>query len=493
MFSTIKSVISGAIVSTLIVASANSMANDNGLPDLGTSALTALSIEKEKRLGEVIYEQFRGNANILHDPLVKEYINDLGNRLVAHADDVKFPFTFFVVNEPSINAFAFYGGHIGIQSGLIDAAETESQLASVLAHEIAHVTQRHIARRKQAANENAPLTLAGFIGAILLAAVSPQAVMASLMATSAGSQQAMINHTRSNEMEADRIGMNILVNSGYDPAASAEFFEKLQEQIRYKTKLPPFLVTHPLPDSRVSDARLRAMQYERKFYSDNIDFLLIKARVRARFVTNYSKEDLKSEIKDLNNRIAKASAIRKFALQYELLLRLVDSKQFDKATDLYSQMVEKAPNNMFLLDTYTDLMTASKQYDKAISKLKKAYELKPNNSIVTLNLANTYLEAESYQQAIELLEYYLIGKPNDFLATQMLMEAYNKVKNMAKYNSTKAELYALMARYGEAIGLADKAMSFLGKNDNTEISRLQALKRQYRERLNYIQDLKDQF
>lgn len=493
MFSTIKTVVSASLLSTAIFASAHSMANQSDLPDLGTSALTALTIEKEKRLGDVIYEQFRGNANILHDPLIKEYINDLGNRLVAHADDVKFPFTFFVVNEPSINAFAFYGGHIGIQSGLIDAADSESQLASVLAHEIAHVTQRHIARRKQAANENAPLTLAGFIGALLLAAVSPQAVMASLMATSAGAQQAMINYTRGNELEADRIGMTILANSGYDPNASAEFFEKLQAQIRYKTKLPPFLITHPMPDSRVSDARLRAMQYERKFYSDKIDFLLVKSRIRARFSGELGEQALSDVITDLNNRIEKSSSTKKFALQYELLLRLVDNKQFKEAERLYETMYKLAPNNLFLLDTYTDLMSASKQYDKAIVKLKKAYEVMPNNSIVTLNLANTYLQAGQYQQAIELLEYYLISKPKDFLATQILMESYKKSKNMAKYNGTKAELYALMARYGEAISFADKAMSFLGKNDNTEISRLQALKRQYRERLSYIQDLKDQF
>ena len=494
MRSVLKNLAVGALCASACVSSAYSMANDNELPNLGSSALTVLSIEKEKRLGDIIYEQFQGSANVMHDPLIKEYINDLGNRLITHTDDVKFPFTFFVVNEPTINAFAFYGGHIGIQTGLIYHADTESQLASVLSHEIAHVTQRHIARRKEAASNAAPLTFAGLIGAILLAAVSPHAVMAGMMATQAGSQQMMINYTRGNEQEADRIGMQILAQAGYDPNASAQFFSKLQEQSRYRTSLPPFLQTHPIPDSRITDARLRALQYERKFYSDNLDFLLIKARINARFVDlNNSREDGETKrdvFTALDEKISKSSNTKKFALQYEKLLRLVDSERYSEAESLWIELNEIAPQNLFLLDTYTDLKVAKKDFEPAITELKQAYEIKPNNSIVTLNLANTYIAAKQTSKAIELLEYYLLVKPKDFLGTQLLTEAYKQAKNMAKYNSTKAELYALMARYGEAITFTDNAMSFLGKNDNTEISRLQAMKRQYRKRLDYVQDLR---
>lgn len=488
MFLKVKNAVLSAIVASTVSMSAHSMANNDDLPDLGTSALTTLSIEKEKRLGAIIYEQFQGSAPLLHDPLIKEYINALGNRLVVHADSVKFPFTFFVVNESSINAFAFYGGHIGLQTGLIAAAETESQLASVLAHEIAHVTQRHIARRQEQSAANSGMTIAGFIGALLLAAISPQAVMASMMATSAGAQQAMINYTRSNEQEADNVGMGILANAGFDPAASAQFFAKLQEQVRYKTAIPAFLVTHPLPESRISDARLRALQYERKFYSESLEFLLIKARINARFGNNTKNSS--ERINHLQTLIDKSSATKKFAFEYEMLLRLVDDKQYDKAHSLWAKLNKSYPSNLYLLDTYTDLMTAQKNFEPAINALKKAYEIRPNNSIVTLNLANTYLAAKMEQESIELLEYYLLVKPNDFLATQMLTDAYKQSKNMAKYHATKAELYALMARYSQAISFADKAMSYLGKKDNTEISRLQALKRLYRKRLNYIQDIR---
>ena len=470
---------------SLIAASAHSMTSDNELPDLGASALGTLSIEKERRLGHIIYDQLRGQTAILQDPLIIEYLNDLGNKLVAKSEDVNFPFTFFGVNNNQINAFAFYGGFIGVHTGLIAKADNESQLASVLAHEIAHVTQRHLARGKEAANNRAPLTLAGIVGSILLAAINPQLVMASMMATSAGTQQAMINYTRGNEQEADNIGMNILANAGYDPYASAEFFAKLQEQIRYKADIPAFLITHPLPESRVTDARLRAMQFEKKFYADSLEFMLVKARINARYVrSEYDK------IKDLTNLIDKSSGNKKFALQYELLLRLVDDEQFDKAFELWESLVKVAPNNLYLLDTYSDLAIAAKKPELALEALSKAYKIKPNNYVVTLNYANVALEAKMPDRAIELLEYYLLNKPRDLLATQMLVDAYKDSKNMAKYNITKGELFALMARYNEAITFLDRALAMLGKNDNAEINRIQALKYQYRERQQYIKDIK---
>lgn len=468
-------------------ASAHSMTLDNELPDLGASALSTLSIEKEKQLGNIIFDQLRGQTAILQDPIIIEYINDLGNRLVAKSNDVNFPFTFFGVNNSQINAFAFYGGYIGVHTGLIAKSENESQLASVLAHEIAHVTQRHLARSKEAASNRAPLTLAGIVGSIILAAVSPQLVMASMMATTAGTQQAMINYTRGNEQEADRIGMNILANSGYDPYAAAEFFTKLQEQVRYKSNIPAFLVTHPLPDTRVTDARLRAQQYEKKFYTDSLDFLLVKARIDARYVKNEADN---SDTTTLVDRIKKTSGNKRFALQYQLLLTLVDNKKIDKAFKIWEKLNEYAPGNLFLLDTYSDLAIAAQTPEVALDALAKAYKNKPNNYVVTLNYANVALEAKQYSKAIELLEYFLLKKPNDLLATQMLVDAYKDSKNMAKYNITKGELYALMARYNEAITFLDRALAMMGKSDKAEVSRIQALKYQYRERQQYIKDIK---
>jgi len=480
------------LISSSILFSARSLsnphllnANANELPNLGASALTVLSIEKEKKLGEIIYSQLIGQGAVLHDPLITEYINSLGNRLVAHSHNVKFPFTFFAVNNPDINAFAFYGGYIGVHTGLIANAETESQLASVLAHEIAHVTQRHLARRQEAANRQTPLTLAGVIGSILLAAVNPQLMMAGMMTTQASSQQSMINFTRGNEQEADSIGMNVLATAGYDPYAAAEFFAKLQEKQRYMNKSFPFLITHPLANSRVTDARLRAQQYEKKFYADSLDFLLINARIQARFG---SKED--NLIPLLAEKVKQTRGNKQYATKYSLALALLDDKQLDKAEAILDELQELSPDSLYLLDTYSDLYIAQKRPEQFLPQLAYAYQLRPNNSVVTLNYANVLLEAKQTEKAIQVLEYYILNKPEDYIAMELLKTAYKNYEDKARYHTTNSELAALRADYAAAISAIERALMSMTEEDKAEVARLEALKIKYRARQKYIKNFK---
>lgn len=485
MYKKITSTFTAFAISVCLFSAASSFAANNELPDLGASALTVLSIEKEKQLGEIIYNQLQGRASLLYDPLVKEYINSVGNKLVANSKDVNFPFTFFVVNSPDINAFAFYGGYIGAHTGLIASAETESQLASVLGHEIAHVTQRHLARKKQESQQNSNMTLAGIVGSILLAAINPQAMMASLMATTAGAQQAMINYTRSNEQEADNIGMNILATAGFDPYAAAEFFGKLQEQQRYQTKMPQFLITHPLADSRVTDAKLRAQQYTKKFYADSLDFLLMRARVMARYM--YDKDHVVEIFQDI---VKKQQGNKQFAAQYGLALAYLDTEKLDLAEQQLNKLEQLTKNNLYILDAQSDLYIAQNKPEKILDKLAYAYQLRPNNSVVTLNYANVLMKSNQQKKAISTLEYYLLSKPNDFLATQLLREAYKTDENIVRYHITSAELFALRSDYRNAIKSADIALTVLTEDQKSEVKRVEALKIKYRERERYIKNIK---
>lgn len=483
--------LSSIVLSTSFLFSANALSNPyynsnaNELPDLGASALTVLSIEKEKKLGEIIYNQLQGQTAVLHDPLIREYINSLGNRLVAHSQDVKFPFTFFTINNPEINAFAFYGGYIGVHTGLIANAETESQLASVLAHEIAHITQRHLARRKEAATRRSPLTLAGVIGSILLAAVNPQLMMASMMATTASSQQAMINFTRSNEQEADHIGMNVLATAGFDPYAAAEFFAKLQEKQRYMNKSFPFLITHPLANNRVTDARLRAQQYEKKFFADSLDFLLINARIQGRY-----HNDSKNLVPLLRDKVKQSKGNRQYAAKYALAIALLDSKQLKEAEKLLDELKTFSPDSLYLLDTYSDLYIAQERPEQYLEELKHAYQLRPNNSVVTLNYANVLMAAKKTEKAIQILEYYLLMKPYDYIAMNLLRSAYKDAENDTRYHITTAELAALRADYVNAISAIERALMSMTEEDRAEVARLEALKIKYRTRQKYIRNIK---
>ena len=187
------------------------------LPDMGTSAGSTLSIGQEMQMGDFYVRQLRGSAPLINDPLLVQYINALGMRLVSHADSVKTPFHFFLINNDEINAFAFFGGNVVLHSALFRYADNESQLASVMAHEISHVTQRHLARAMEDQKRSAPLTWVGALGSILLAMASPQAGMAALTGTLAGTRQGMISFTQQNEQEADRIGIQVLQRAGFDP------------------------------------------------------------------------------------------------------------------------------------------------------------------------------------------------------------------------------------------------------------------------------------
>ena len=209
------------------VASAQVLNNKNSLPEIGVVAANTLSLDEEVAIGNIFYSQLRGQAGVLQDPVVNQYVQSLGNEMVIHAENTKFPFTFFVINNSAINAMAFYGGHVGIHTGLVFHADTEAELAAVIGHEIAHVTQRHIVRKKQAMEKTSPLQVASMIGGALLMMASPQAGLASIYAGQAGMIQNAINHTRAHEREADRIGMRILAEAGFDPFAAASFLNTL--------------------------------------------------------------------------------------------------------------------------------------------------------------------------------------------------------------------------------------------------------------------------
>ncbi|MGL5400150.1 MAG: M48 family metalloprotease, partial [Plesiomonas shigelloides] len=183
---------------------------DRDLPDIGTAGGSVLSINQEKELGDFYLRQMRGKAPLISDPLLDAYIAGLGQRLVRHADSVQTPFNFLLIRNNNLNAFAFFGGNVVLHSGLILTADNESELASVIAHEISHVTQRHLARAMEEQQRSAPLTWAATIGSILLTMANPQMGMAALSSTLAGTQQNMISFTQSNEQEADRIGIALL-------------------------------------------------------------------------------------------------------------------------------------------------------------------------------------------------------------------------------------------------------------------------------------------
>ena len=257
-----------ALLATVaVLASAPPAAAEIRLPDIGSPADAVLPRTEEARLGRSIMRAIRREGDIIDDPEVTEYIQSIGHRLAAHANDGDYEFYFFVVDDPSINAFALPGGYIGVHTGLIEATRNENELAGVLAHEIAHVTKRHIARAVHANQRAGLLNLATMLGAILAAAAADaggEGVQAAVMTGQALSVQNRIDFTRANEYEADRFGVQIMAAAGYDPNGMADFFAVMSREAGPSAaRVPEFLRTHPVTSNRIAETRGRASRLQR--------------------------------------------------------------------------------------------------------------------------------------------------------------------------------------------------------------------------------------
>lgn len=454
---------------------ANANNKKNQLPEIGVVASSAISLDKEMVIGDALMRQLRGQAPIINDPLLDEYIQDLGNRLVAQADDVKFPFTFFLLNSADINAFAFFGGHIGVHSGLIFNAKNESELASVLAHEVSHVTQRHIARSMEERQKSSPLQIASALGGILLAMANPEAGIAAISAGSAAAQQASINYTRQNEMEADRIGIKILAQAGFDPNGASSFFSTLTEKNRLKSTSLTFLLTHPLPESRVADARSRASSYNVGTIAESLNFHLVKSRLLARY---YATPEF--NIDYFSSSLKKQSYVFKQAAEYGLALAYMADEQYSLAQNIIVKLLSRDPDNLFYLDAFSDIAIATKQYAVAIESLKEQAKHSPHNQVIALNLANVLIKNKEYASAINQLKDFLLVKPDYLLAYDLLSEAYRESNQLLEMHQVKAEVYALVAAYPRAIDELQSAYNFAG-DKQLEKQRIRARIDQFRD------------
>lgn len=484
MIKTIASIVVSAlsifVLGTMSVSAANTK---NDLPEIGVVASSAISLDKEVLIGDALMRQLRGQAPIINDPLLDEYIQDIGNRLVTQADNVKFPYKFFIINSPDINAFAFFGGHIGIHTGLIFNARNESELASVLAHEVSHVTQRHIARSIEARQKSSPLQIASLLGSILLAAVNPEVGMAAISVSNAASAQSSINYTRQNEKEADRVGISILADAGFDPNGASSFFSILAEKNRLKSTPLAFLLTHPLPESRIADARTRAALFRSRNIPESINFHLAKSRILARYYANP-----KRNIEYFSEILQKQSYVFKQAAEYGLTLSYLANEQFERALGLIDGLLLQEPNNLFYLDVYTDIAIEMNQHQTAIDKLSAQIIHAPYNQVLTLNLANVLIKNKDFERATSLLKDYLLINPDNLLAYELLSDAYSSSEQKLEMHQVKAEVYALVAAYPRAIDELHNAYNFADKR-NIERKRIRARIEQFRTAQERLQSL----
>jgi predicted Zn-dependent protease len=444
------------------------------LPDLGERAQADLSPQQERRIGEQIMRQIRRDPDYVDDPEVSAYVQSVGQRLVAVSVDARQEFTFFVVRDRMINAFALPGGFIGVHSGLITNAQTESEFAGVMAHEIAHVLQRHLARQLQAANQLSPLALVGLGLAMLAARSSPQLAQGAMIASQAAPMAAMLNYSRDFEREADRMGFQILQDGGYEPAGMASFFARLQQNTRlYDNNAPAYLRTHPLTVERIADMQNRAQEAPYRQRPDSIEFQLVRAKLRA---GDGAPQDAVAHFRTL---LAEKRFATEAATRYGYAQALLRAKDYAAAEREVGLLRKSAAPHPMIETLATRVRMAVGDRAGAEKIIAAAAGNHPDNAGVLYEYAEVLQALGSHARAIEVLREVLKQRPQDARAYRLIAKSYSALGKRTDQHRALAEGYYLQGGLAAAVDQLQLAQA-AGDGDFYTLSVIDARLRELR-------------
>ena len=426
------------------------------LPEMGTAAQEALSLEDESQIGRMVMRNLREAGMVLDDPEVHEYIQSLGLRLSSLAQDGNRNFNFFVVRDPAINAFALPGGYVGIHSGLMLETRNESELAGVLAHEVAHVTQRHIARGLEAQSRANMMTTAAMLAAILVGAAggSSDMTMGAITAAQNMAAQAGINFTRDNEYEADRIGIGVLASAGFDPNAMPAFFDTMFRRTQLgPDRVPELLRTHPVTSNRIAESKDRALQYPPVNPKESLSYALMKERIRVLLFTR------NGDPRDYYRALGDNEADLSLAQSYGRGLSHLYGNEADKAVVTFTRLRQQYPEVMAFHTALGQAQLASGRTPEALGTLEHALELAPRNVPVTVRYGEALLQAGRAKRAHEVLLDLFNNVPPTQEQIRLTAMAANAAGDVADAYSYMAEYHLMGGDLMLAINQLELALS----------------------------------
>jgi predicted Zn-dependent protease len=459
-----------AVAGTLSVCQAaepSAPQQEQDLPDLGSPATAAVSLEEEFQVGRSWARQMRAQGLVLEDPEVTDYIQQLGHSLSSRAEEGQHQFNYAVVRDPVINAFAMPGGFIMINSGLFLATTNENELAGVLAHETAHVTQRHLVRGMIDQTHTGLLATAAMLAAIVLGATAgrgdPNVMEGAVLGAQSAAIQHQINYTRTQEFEADRIGIGTMAAAGYDPLGMATMFDELNRNSPSpdRVKAIEFLIDHPLSAERVAEARNRAEQIGRIRHEDSLSYLLMRERLRSlvgnpevarEYYINLAKN---SGGLDVEQRYGQAVAnvnARKAAIAIPELQSLL--VEYPRVTQFYGELGQA--------------YLANGQLKESQAILEKGLGLFPRNAPVTVRLAETLMRAGDNKRAQLILDdlfNQVEPTPNQ---AKLIAKAANDAGNLADSYYYMADYYLMN---GDLITASNQLSLALGVPDLNAVQR----------------------
>ena len=409
----------------------------NELPNLGDYSETIIGTNEERVIGREILQQVYQSKSVINDVEIEDYLHNLTNKLVQSSNYSGRDLTFFIVNNQSINAFAMLGGVIGIHTGLILSSSSESELASVLSHEIAHVTQRHLARLVSKIQKDSFKSYLGIGLALLLARSNPDLARGALTVSQALGAQTVLDFTREHEKEADRVGLEILNKAGFDVRGSIDFFKTLQKGNRYSPgAAPSFLRTHPITSERISDIENRLKDYPYKQRLDDPSFYFVKGKIKVLLQEkNLITKQLESNIK---NKTYLNELGERYALSYAYLI----NKDLKGASRELEWIKNKNIQNPMIDQLNIKILLEKGDIEPAYLAIKKALNKYPNYRAFVYELANYLIKKNSIDEAVEFLENYVKIFNSDPEIYKLLAKAYAlNGRQVLQYESLSESFY----------------------------------------------------
>ena len=444
---------------SIILLSLDDEISEISLPELGDRVSGAVSSNEEKAIGEMFLKQAYSQAPLISDPILFEYTEHLIYRLSEYSQVKDRDFKLLLVDDDSLNAFAAPGGVIGINGGLFLYSDNEGQFASVVAHELAHLSQRHFARnvlKSQDTNLASALVMVSSI-AIALISNNPNA----LAVGPAILQTQSLRYSRLFEKEADRVGFANLIKAGYDPNSMGEMFENMNEIRRLSGDLPPeFLLTHPLSSSRISDAFSAAENISRDgTKDDSLEFSLMKSRLEVYYqkIPSNAERIFKSKV-ELN---PSPSNI------YGLSLALKNNNNYKESLKYINYLVELFPKNLVINNTKIDILLESGELEEALLLVNKFLEISPRNYPLSISKSKILLSMEEYFKSEEIIRDQLLRKNSDPELWLLLSEIQRNSKNIIGYHQSRAEYFLILGQDEKALNQLEFALKLTQNNFQT--------------------------
>ncbi len=423
------------LFTTLLAVNISLAHGANELPDMGSTASRLLTPAQENLLGREFMRSVREHYKVIDDPISIEYIQSIGLKLASYSGTTDQPFQFFIIADSDINAFAGPGGYIGVNSGLITASHSEGELASVLAHEIAHVSQKHLVRSVEASSNVTLAAMAAMFAALLLSKGNGEVNQAVIVSALAGTQEQQMSFSRAHEQEADRVGIEMLVSAGYSPNYMADFFDTLQQKNRLSgVSTPIFLLTHPVTASRIADARGRAAQFATtpQVPHDEINFQLFNERIK------YLTRPVTSQNQASSHQATKPNAT--YPARYGLALNLLGDSDYAAARTVIQGLIKDDKTRLPYLITQAEIEIQSGQDKRAVEILDSALSIFPRHPALSTLYATALLRTGQTKQALQVIKSQL---------------TYMNQSEQPEFQ----KLYATAAKQANLMGLAYEAMA----------------------------------